>query len=375
MFDEIDNLPQFKEKASDKSGNHVDNDKRSINLLPGNLKMSKKALEKEKKLKNLSKKEMHQAAKKEKYKSLVDSPKPKKEKKPKGSFLKKLFGFKKKKKPVQPNIIAMNAVEKNKTNHDAKTSLPATPKPSGEAPSKPAPLPVAKPLDPQPQPKKAEVKSKPHKNLHSDDILFSDVKPEKEDPAEEDEMEVNLLPKRKQLLSDKQMIVSYALIVIISFLVVISPFVYYKSENKGYEETNLDLQTDIEKIQKKNNELKRQIDELGPLSKKMKVLLPILDNHIYWSEFYPVLELYTAKNVYFVSLDSDTKENKVSLSAKALNLRDVAEQLVILHENPDITNIRLESLSFVETDIPEDTKLDFSLTYTINPNIIRQSEE
>jgi Tfp pilus assembly protein PilN len=212
----------------------------------------------------------------------------------------------------------------------------------------------------------------PLKPVQPGEIVFSQVKGEPDDHKknkEEEELDVNLLPKRQRKLTDKQIIISYVMIFIIGVLAVVSPYIFYRTNNSRYQAENILLEEQIELIAQSSQAIQAQIKELGPLSNKLKQLLTLFDQHVYWSEFFPSLERHTAKNVYFTSLDVGA-DNHIALQGKALTLRDIAEQLIILQTSQDYFNVQLQNLTLVETEEPDEPQIEFSLDFNLDPSII-----
>ena len=194
----------------------------------------------------------------------------------------------------------------------------------------------------------------------------------KKNESVEDELEVNLLPKKKFRLSNKQILLSYIMIFIIGLLATVSPFVLYTSSYRKYNAENQLLLQQLETNKQQQKEIQSQTKELKPLSTRFVQLLSLLNKHTYWSNFFPSLERHTHRDVYFTSLGVD-EAGKVNLSGKALSLRTAAEQLVVFRTSRDYFDIELTSLSILKEKPGQelnDLPIDFSVSFSLQPSII-----
>jgi len=192
--------------------------------------------------------------------------------------------------------------------------------------------------------------------------------------ATEDTLEVNLLPVKKRQFSHQQIFLSYFMAIIICLLATITPYVYLLTHNKTLSAGITSLETQIDLVNTKNKELNKEVALMKPFSIKLQSLLALLENHIYWSRLFPFLERYTIGNVYYTSL-SISNDNLVHLNGAALNLRDLAEQLVVYQREPLFIDVNLESFNFVEPATPNDPKIEFSLSFNLSPDIIQDKIE
>ncbi len=371
MFDDLDKLDKIKDKDINPK------EDRGINLLPPDLKRSKKIKRPPDKFK-LAKKDLHLVAKEPQKSPFAKSDFKPHQPKAKGFSLAKMFSFLKRKpqsaKVTEPTILSMNLV-KGKSHPpplvDKKVQPPSSPQPKPPQPE-PAKLDPSKPL----RPASAAGRSpyQPADQAHG--IAYSQAKPVDayKDNKKDGELDVNLLPKRKHQLTDGQKITSYIMIVIIGILVVVSPYIFYQSNNTRYQNENTVLKQQLEFIDQRNKETKEQIKDLGPLSNKLAQLLPLFGSHTYWSKFFPTLERHTAKNVYFISLDVNPND-LVSLHGRALDLRDVAEQLIAFQNNQDYLDVQLQSINIVEIELPFEPKIEFSVGFKLASSVIHPDQD
>lgn len=192
--------------------------------------------------------------------------------------------------------------------------------------------------------------------------------------AVNDDLEVNLLPQIKKRLTDHQIILSYGFILIISLLIIFSPYIFYRSKNKSYHADNKFFSRQLELIDAKAKEMQGQIKDYGALAYQLASLNDVLKNHVYWSQFFPTLENHTVGNVYFTSL-AVTAKDQVTVECLALDLRSAAEELIVIKSSQAYSDVKLESLSFIEPKNPGDPTVSFSLSFAIPPSLIASAEK
>jgi len=196
---------------------------------------------------------------------------------------------------------------------------------------------------------------------------------QQDESADEDALEVNLLPIKKRHFSASQILLSYFMITVICLIISITPYIYFYTQNKVLNSNIVLYEAQINSVNNKNKELTTEVALMKPFSIKLQNLLPLLENHIYWSNFFQILENYTMSNIYYVSLNmSDV--TSISLTGKSLSLRDLAEQLVVLQQDPLFVDVTLDNFNFVEPELPNDPKIEFSLSYILSPEIIKNNK-
>lgn len=275
---------------------------------------------------------------------VVGKPKP-----PKPSFFGRLFK-KKLKSPKESSVVAVNEVkiQPPKTTPAAPTNSPVS-----------TYSPPAKII---PSTKVVQVK----KEIGG----FNEVKSANKN-TDEPGLVVNLLPSSPKGFTDTQIIWSYFFIFIISLLVVFSPYIYFESKNKRYNEDINLFKEKLILIDKKITEFESEIKDYGSLSQQFNNLNNVFKNHVYWSQFFPTLENHTAGNVYFTGL-SVTDLGGVDLGGKALNLRSMAEELVVLNSSPIYQDVKLTNLTFEKTEQPGDPGVSFSISFIVPHSVIEK---
>ncbi len=128
-------------------------------------------------------------------------------------------------------------------------------------------------------------------------------------------------------------------------------------------------------------------DEVDALNARVGDVRRLLDQHVYWSEFFTKLEQNTLPEVYYASMSADVG-GSVILSAFAKTYEDAIKQLYVYERATDfvstavISGISFTDLGSEETDISEETVIAdpnaerpvlFSVELSVVPTIFQFS--
>jgi len=195
---------------------------------------------------------------------------------------------------------------------------------------------------------------------------------------------VNLMPEELEgdMLLAKKRLVQFGLLalgsVIVCLLVFAGLFLYESSiENKT---TNLGQEIGIveEEISLYREMQKSAIN----LKQRTDAIRDLMDEHVYWTNFFVKLEEYTAENVYFISFSGDITGGRVSLTARAASFLDVGRQLLVFQEASDFleeVEISGASISAESTNLGENSTerpvVDFSINLQVIPSVFNKVQK
>jgi hypothetical protein len=172
------------------------------------------------------------------------------------------------------------------------------------------------------------------------------------------------------------------LMLYVFFAILISGFTYgglliwdnQKKQDNQYIFDNLDNIND--QIVKEQS----TIDNILAFSDKLSLVSFILDNHIYWSEFFKFLEDYTLKNVYYESFYGDLN-GTYQVPAVARDFDSIYRQLKLMQLNDKVLSVDTEGAKTdqsqatgaadtgdVETETAAGNK-KFMMDLSVNPKI------
>lgn len=111
------------------------------------------------------------------------------------------------------------------------------------------------------------------------------------------------------------------------------------------EEVRLEgVRAEIETVNKQVAEMRLQAKDALAYQEKTKLINPLLDNHVYWTNFFSWLEKNTLSTVSYGSFGGD-REGEYSLSGTAGSYAEVSWQAKQLLEAPFIKKVTIVSAS------------------------------
>ncbi|HLC90060.1 MAG TPA: hypothetical protein VJG65_03805 [Patescibacteria group bacterium] len=94
-----------------------------------------------------------------------------------------------------------------------------------------------------------------------------------------------------------------------------------------------------DQIKTRENEKKQALD----FSSRLDLVKQLLDSHIYWTNFFELLEKYTSTEVYYTNFAMAGRD-KLIITAVGRDYKSVAKQLVVFQEAKDfIKNVRIDA--------------------------------
>lgn len=133
------------------------------------------------------------------------------------------------------------------------------------------------------------------------------------------------------------------------------------------------LSKNINKVNTEINKVKAKADEALAYKEKSIEVGRLLDNHIYWSNFFNWLEKNTLSTVKFDSFSGDTK-GTYTLSAKAMSFSEVSWQVKAFLNNPMVKKVDVSSVSASNSKENGSTArtVSFSLSFELSPDIFKK---
>ena len=222
--------------------------------------------------------------------------------------------------------------------------------------------------------KPEEIKPKVVKNNQKAKLELIKEKEVKEKPTAEltSTFDVNLMPEELTGVPREEVRSKiWALVIFVFIFVFLVTLAYIGST--WYQLTidnqirNLNLE--ISKVNKEIAVSEQGKGEILVLQKKLKSINDLLENHIFWTELFTLLEKYTVPEVYFTNFSADFEGNLI-LSANTSSYKNVARQLVAFQGADDLVkNVSITSASAqlvaiteegVEKSVSFDVKIDLA---------------
>jgi hypothetical protein len=117
----------------------------------------------------------------------------------------------------------------------------------------------------------------------------------------------------------------------------------------------------------------KEMSAVIDLDRQIQTTLDNLGQHVYWTKFFRFLEDNARPNVRFMRFSGDVDSGMFSIDILGKSYRDVAEQIVVLRENPMTLNVRATSASARIGQAGEVDGVASSLVIKIKPEVWRQA--
>lgn len=131
--------------------------------------------------------------------------------------------------------------------------------------------------------------------------------------------------------------------------------------NQRFAELNLEI-----------NKAEKSLDKILVLQKKLGLVKNLINEHIYWTNFFKFLENNTLVDVYYSGFGGDVGGNYV-LAASAKDFYTLAEQIKILRSNNKVLSVSTAGGQVVSAEKNEGrSQINFNINLTIDPKIFNE---
>ncbi|MDD5625711.1 MAG: hypothetical protein PHG83_00925 [Patescibacteria group bacterium] len=159
--------------------------------------------------------------------------------------------------------------------------------------------------------------------------------------------EITLMPGQEMIIprivKEKMLILSATIIVVITVFFIVLLYTNWHFEQLRVERDQLKIDSQI--LEAQTYPLLKVRNDVAALEKKAMRVEEILANHVYWTRFFSLLEIYTIPDVYFGDFSADTS-GTVHLSATAKDLISVAKQIIVFNNAPDfVKNVQVANIT------------------------------
>ncbi|MCD4761183.1 PilN domain-containing protein [bacterium] len=327
----------------------------------------------------------------------IKKEKPKPEKKPSGpSFLdrlKKIFA----RKPKQPKLpkverVMEKPIQPRSLNNQSKAEKPPLPLKEVKGPEIPPASQSQTDIKPQPevvlgssqavakeesksdfvipglQAKKEEFKEEPKKEKKEKEKISKFHKPEPRIRARflDEGGGVDLIPTAAKTRSWRQ-VINLIIISLVGSIVIMGIFytiLVMQSQNIKNRQSQEDQQiSNLEEQMLSYDELNKEIHTLGD---EIRLVQNILHRHIYWTNFFALLEKYTVAEVYYTGFSAGNS-GALTLNAIGEDFEAVARQLKVLEQeevkNTFVTEVDISSATLGSSGV------EFAITLILDDSL------
>src|SRR3989344_332897 len=163
----------------------------------------------------------------------------------------------------------------------------------------------------------------------------------------------------------------------ITTLLVVGLFIAGSYVGLLWYQNRLDQQ--IEAIEKDIHDLDAKITsaevrqtEIIDLQERLKLIRELLENHMYWTKFFEMLEQNTIQEVYYTNF-SMTGTDRLILSAIGRDFSSAAKQMVVFQNAKEfISDVRIDAVSGELDQNDNIVQTNFNIVLTIAPGVFTQ---
>lgn len=147
---------------------------------------------------------------------------------------------------------------------------------------------------------------------------------------------VNLLPATFKFSSTNKLISMLSLWLIVTIIVLIGIFMAISFYGLKVTEEGLALEVEIEELNNKIGKYNTHLNDAAKWQLKLSAVDSLLRSHVYWTNFFEVLETTTLPEVYYSGFTASLVNSDINLTSYAKSFTTVAEQLIAYEKFPEI---------------------------------------
>lgn len=164
---------------------------------------------------------------------------------------------------------------------------------------------------------------------------------------------VNLLPEELSIspVEAKRHVINLVLAAVICVVVVLAVYLLLDFYQTNYVVRTAKVEEQLSSVESDIGRQRATQREAIAFADQVKVLKVNLEQHIYWSRFFKLLEKYTVTGVAYAGAFKGDVAPSMTLSGTAASIEEVAHQLVVFSEAADefVVGAKLEALSRAES--------------------------
>ena len=198
--------------------------------------------------------------------------------------------------------------------------------------------------------------------------------PSRPSPGGQGGLRVSLMPVEGEGRSGPDLgrsLVILGIVLLAETLLILGAYFYLSqltSQRTGEQE---ELRGRITAADKSIADKEKSVSDMVTFSGQVNAATEVLDGHVYWQKFFDFLEKNTTPTVRYVNFSGDADAGQVILDAVAVSYRDMAEQIVLLRENPDVESVRATSAAARISEVGEVVGVSFSMAVKFDPKLVR----
>lgn len=162
----------------------------------------------------------------------------------------------------------------------------------------------------------------------------------------------------------------FGLVIVILIIGGAYSYLVYKEYKAASEEK--DLSAEIAKLDEQIGMAKKAIVEADSFQKKMSQTAKLLDEHIYWTEFFRFIEENTLANTFYVGSFSGDTKSSFKFSVSTDSYQDIDNQLRVFRANKLVQSVKTDSASFKDEKSGANGKISYDLELSVSPEVFKK---
>lgn len=165
-----------------------------------------------------------------------------------------------------------------------------------------------------------------------------------------------------------------AVLVLVLETVILGTAYFFVIRTEGTRaEERMRLEEELKKVQADVAEAEKDAKDVVAFTSQTKAVSGLLDSHIYWTTFFRYLEDVTRPTVRYLNFIGDVQKGVVTVDAMGDSYRDVAEQIVLMREQPLIEEVRTTQAAAAVNGAGEVSGVSFSMILKLAPELWARS--
>jgi len=148
--------------------------------------------------------------------------------------------------------------------------------------------------------------------------------------------DVNLLPATFRFRSTNKLISMLSVWLIVAIIILVGIFTVISFYGLKVTEEGLALEVEIEELDKEIAKYSGDLNDAEGWQLKLSAVDSLLRSHVYWTNFFDVLEKTTLPEVYYSGFTASLVNSDINLASYAKSFTTVAEQLIAYERFPEI---------------------------------------